>query len=104
MQKEPFRPFSQVSEEEILRAWYASKSKTEVKRRLNISNFGSKEKRLNEIRKQFKLPPFHLKKVEDLTASNIQNAFTDINVTTLKELCVKLGIAKKIIRIIRILS
>lgn len=95
MENKSFRLFSQVSEEDILGAWYASKSRAEVKRRLNITNFGSKEKRLNEMIKQFKLPPFHLKKVEDLLASDFENAFNDTDVTTLKELCVKLGIAKK---------
>ena len=89
------RPFNEVSETEILEAWYVSNSASEVKRRLNVTNFGSKNKRMKEIITRYKLPSFHLKKVEDLLISDFENAFKDTSVTTLKELCVKLGIAKK---------
>jgi len=66
-----------------------------VKQRLNVTNFGSKNKRLEEIIKRFKLPSFHLKKVDDLLPCDFKNAFNDPDVTSLVKLCVALGIAKK---------
>lgn len=89
------RLFSKIPESEVIEAWNLSKSKAEVLRRLNSANFGSQEKRLKDIIIRYKLPPFHLKKVTDLSITDFENAFNDPNVTTLKELCVKLGIAKK---------
>lgn len=88
------RLFSEISENEIVR--YASQSKSEVMRRLNVTNFGNKEKRLKELIVKYKLPSFHLKKIEDLTNSEIIEALNDLSVKTLKELCLKLQIAKKI--------
>lgn len=95
MEQKTFRQFNQVREEEVVQAWLVSKSKSEVKERLNVSNFGSKETLLDGIIQKYQLTPFHLKKVEDLSNSDIQKALKDPSVTTLKELCVKLGIAKK---------
>lgn len=90
------RMFSEISEDELVNVWYSSQSKTEVKKRLNVTNFGSKEKRLKELIKKYKLPSFHLKKVQSLSKDEISEALKDPNVKTLKQLCVKLKIAKKI--------
>lgn len=95
MTQQPICLFKDIDEKQVVKAWHASKSKTEVLQRLNVTNFGSKEKRLKAIIEKYKLPSFGLKKVEDLSSTEIKAAFCDPSVTTLKSLCVKLGIAKK---------
>lgn len=42
------------------------------------------------------MPPFHLKKVEDLASSEITQALNNFQLQSLKDLCLELKIAKKI--------
>nr|YP_636194.1 putative site-specific DNA endonuclease [Tupiella akineta]AAV80618.1 putative site-specific DNA endonuclease [Tupiella akineta] len=96
MQKKSKRIFSEIAEDEVVKVWYASKSKAEVLRLLKITNFGTKEKRLKELIAKYRLPSFHFKKVNDLTSSEISEALEDVSIKTLKNLCIKLNLAKKI--------
>lgn len=96
MSNPSIRAFREVNENDVVQAWKASKSKAEVAKRLLVTNFGSKERRLTEIIKKYNLPPFHLKLVENLSTSEIQAALNDSSLTSLKPLCVRLGLAKKI--------
>lgn len=96
MQKKSKRRFLEIGEDEVVKVWYASKSKAEVLRSLKITNFGTKAKRLKELIVKYQLPPFHLKKINDLTSSEISQALKDVSINTLKKLCIKLNIAKKI--------
>ena len=89
------RPFSEVSEEEFLAAWKTSSSKTEVQKKLNITNFGSQNQRLNDLLKKYNLPRLGLKKVIELTPNEINKAINSPDITTLKQLCVKLNLPKK---------
>ena len=96
MQKESKLMFSEIGEDEIVKVWYSSKSKAEVLRVLKVSNFGSKEKRLKKLIVKYNLPPFHLKKVNDLNSSVIIETLNDVSIKTLKNWCIKLNLAKKI--------
>jgi hypothetical protein len=95
MNKQNKRPFNMVSEEEFVAVWNISRSKEEVKRRLNISNFGTKDQRLNYLLEKYNLPRLGYKKVEELTSLEISQGLNKPGVTTLRELCIALNLPRK---------